>query len=123
MGLAFVRRTSLWATSLVARSDCLVGSRQTGWLFCLVPSYGLFASAVSFSLACVELMHDFVKGYVYCILGKYMYLEALGYLICDARTTLMVKHYKTNKPGSSQANTLVFQHYILFDREYEARQQ
>ena len=34
----------------------------------------------------MELMHDFVTGCVYCISGKYTYLEALGYLICDART-------------------------------------
>ena len=34
----------------------------------------------------MELMRNFVKGYVYCILGKYIYLEASDYLICDART-------------------------------------
>ena len=55
----------------------------------------------------MELMHDFVKGYVYCILGKYMYLEALGYLICDARTNWMIKHYKPNKPGSHTCKALV----------------
>ena len=62
------------------------------YVFCLVKLLSQFD-------VCMELMHDFVKGYVYCILGKYMYLEAPGYLICDARTKWMVKHYKLNTPG------------------------
>ena len=33
----------------------------------------------------MELMHDFVKGCVYCISGKYTYLEDTDYFVCDAR--------------------------------------
>ena len=43
-------------------------------------------SFASVLCVCMELMHDFVKGCVYCISGKYTYLEASAYLICDART-------------------------------------
>ena len=43
-------------------------------------------SFASVLCVCMVLMHDFVKRRVYCISGKYTYLEASAYLICDART-------------------------------------
>ena len=51
-------------------------------------------------MSCMELMHDFVKGCVYCISGKYTYLEDTGYFVCDARVKWKTKHYKLNTPGS-----------------------
>ena len=103
-GLTFASCAAVvFSTSLAAWSDCLMGSgKPVG--FCFSPSYGfcfrcLFSSlaclcgrlvpfvmailCMSFvlysscfsSVSCMELMHDFVKGYVYCNSGKYMYLE------------------------------------------------
>ena len=51
-------------------------------------------------MSCMELMHDFVKGCVYCISGKYTYLEDTGYFVCDARVKWKTKHYKLNTTGS-----------------------
>ena len=48
----------------------------------------------------MELMHDFVKGCVYCNSGKYTYLEDPGYFVCDARVGGSTKHLELNTPGS-----------------------
>ena len=56
----------------------------------------------------MELMYDFVKRCVYCISGKYTYLEASAYLICDAITKerpfgqTAITNYK-EKSGSKRA--------------------
>ena len=50
-GFPFARCAAGLTTSLAARSDCLVGYRQTGWLLSFAILWP-FASAVSSSLAC-----------------------------------------------------------------------
>ena len=66
-------------------------------------------SLLLFYVCCMELMHDFVKGV--CVLHFWEVHVSRGsdYLICDARTNWMVKHYKPNKPGSHKERKTTFQ--------------
>ena len=55
MGLTFLSCAVVLTTSLAARSDCLVGSRQTGWLLSS-PSYGFCFRCHFISLACASVL-------------------------------------------------------------------